>query len=66
MTHSKLMKITYNNIPSEGGTFTTCALFSAHSEAELDLQIRRHTERYGAILELEIDQSDIEFEDLAE
>lgn len=61
-----MYRMTYNNLPSEGGTFTTVANFCAHSAEELKLQVDRHCGHYGVISKQEISPADLEFEDLAD
>lgn len=59
MTHNKMIRIQYRD-------FTTVANFAHSTEAGLELLIRDHANKYGAITMEEIEIEDLEFEDLLE
>ena len=57
MTHSKMIRIHYRD-------FTTVANFAHQTETGLELMIRDHANKYGAITMEEIEIEDLTFDDL--
>ena len=55
----KMIRIQYRD-------FTTVANFAHHDEHQLELMIRNHMNKYGAVSHEVIEIQDLEFEDLAD